>query len=318
METPKIELLNQLNNCVDILLSHIHSDELRYNVKQMLLDDTVAVETGEKYKLVEQGYEMKGNIITLHYSATGKIAFDIERIAMVIAMVKKDFPNQTVQYEKKQFRQPPYRARNANDTMLNRETYAETEQAFTCAKQNLEEAVRVGNKKLIEVFKKQFDLEVECMRFARTIDYAAKARQSEFKQSGWEANFYNQFCKGESHTNYYALGFSPISCDEYFLLKEKDMLDPDLTYEEAVVICNFYKVGIPIGDYEQKALSYYTNREIALKAKFGRKDGNGYRKPKNNKEEYEMKKLENEMARAKFILAVMARIFAEEEILNVA
>jgi len=312
METTKIDLLSQLDNCVDILFSYIHNDELRYNSKKYALNGDTALDICNYHKLSENGYEMNGTKITIHYNETGKISFEIDRLIMVIDMVKKSFPNHSVTEQKTTFRTAPYRAKLARDIMSLRDTFAESEQAFECAKHNLEESVQSGNKKLIEVFKKNFDIEVECMRYARTIDYKKKARESEFKQSGWEKIFYNQFCKGESNTNYYALGFSPINCDNYFLLKENDMLSPDLTYEEAAIICDFYKQGLPMDDYEKLQLSNYSKSEIELKAKFGRKNGDGFRKPKSNNELYSFNKLQNILARYKFVLNVLNRIFAEE------
>lgn len=318
MKTPKIELLEQLDNCVDILLSYIHNDEMRYNVKQKVLTE----ESGWRHfdsskKLAENGYEVNDNdIVTIYYNKTGKVRFDFTKLPFMIETVKKDFPDKEVKMEKTTFRLTPYRPKSAYDTVSQRKSLEESEHALEVAQNNVKQAIQSGNKGLVTVFNKQLETELECMTHAKKIDYSFKALQNEFKESGYEKQFYNDFCNGESKTNYYAIGFTPITAYDYKLLKEKDMLSPDMTYNEAAIVCDFYKHGVTMDDYERLQLSNFCKYEIELKAKFGRKNGDGYVKPKNNTETYNFNRLQNLMARSKFILDTLKYIFAEEEVTN--
>lgn len=313
----KTGLLEQIDDCINILLSPIESHEERLRIKEKALkDDNFHLDDDNVHLLAEKGYELNGNRITLHYNETGSIGFLARDFGAIYNMVNSKFPNSAVlpQNKVRSYSAKGCKEYTAQELMSRRTTFEETQEAYDFAKHNYEEANISGNKKLIELFTNYAKVEIECMKIAKNTDYARIAKEKEYRASVCHNTWKYEF--NQHSEMYYRLGFSPIGVDDYILLQEKDMLD--VTYEEAAVIVKFFyslKNGncTGINDFIEKNTKNIINADMNLRTTYGRKDGNGFIQPKNNNDRHRFQSMQNDLDRYRFIKTTIDAIFAESE-----
>jgi len=307
-------LLEQIDDCMNIMLSVVENHERRMELKGFALEDKLRpFEFEHIHLLAKKGYEVKGGSVILHYNETGKISFPVDNLATIYNMVKKDFPNTAVSSNRAK-NYTGMRSRTAQELMSIRTSFEDTQIAFDNAKHNYEQAVQSGNKGLITVFTEHGHIETECMKMAKNIDYERIANEKKYHATMEFLGWRNEFNKDSS--KYYQMGFSPITTDQYLALKQKELLH--VPYEEAAVISDFLyslKNGrcTGIDDYIAKNVTAIVNAEMNLRTRFGRKDGNGFVKPKNQNEERSFRDMQNKLDRTKFIAKVMDAIFHASE-----
>lgn len=313
----KTGLLEQIDDCINILLSTIESHEERLRIKERALkDNDFHLDDENVHLLVEKGYELNDSRITLHYNKTGSIGFLARDSATIYNMVKDKFPNSAVlpQNKVRYYSARGCKEYTAQELMAKRTTFEETQMAYDFAKHNYEEANKSGNKKLIELFTNYAKVEIECLKIAKNTDYSRIAKEKEYRASVCHNTWRHEF--NQHSEMYYRLGFSPIGVDDYILLQEKDMID--VTYEEAAVIVRFFndlKAGkcTGIDDFRQKNTTNIINADMNLRTTYGRKDGNGFIQPKNNGDRLRFQCMQNDLSRYRFIKTTIDSIFDESE-----
>lgn len=305
-------LLEQIDDCIDIMLSPIENYEKRMELKTWALEDKLRpFEDEHIHLLTEKGYQTENGGITLFYNETGKIQFAMRDLAVIYNMVKKNFPNTAVSSNKtRSYSAKGGSIKTAQELMSIRTSFEDTQIAYDNAKHNYEQAMQSGNSGLINVFTEHATIQKECMRIAKNIDYAAMDNEKKYKSSSVYLRWQNEFNKDSS--KYYRLGFSPITTNQYLALQAKELIN--VPYDEAAVISDFLyslKVGrcAGIDDYIKKNVTAIVNADMNIRTRFGRKDGNGFVKPKNNNEERSFRDMQNTLDRTKFISKVMNDIF---------
>jgi hypothetical protein len=316
VSSTKNGLLEQIDDCMNILLSKVENHEERLRMKEdaLKLEHVKFFDNNEDYHLLaEKGYQTKNGGITLFYNETGKIQFAVRDLAIIYNMVKKKFPETAVSSNRTK-NYTGMRSRTAQELMSIRTSFEDTQIAFDNAKHNYEQAIQSGNKGLIKVFTEHGTIEKECLKMAKNIDYDRIGNEKKYHASREFMGWRNEFNKNSS--KYYQMGFSPITTDQYLALKQKELLH--VPYEEAAVISDFLyslKNGrcAGIDDYIAKNVTAIVNADMNLRTRFGRKDGNGFVKPKNQNEERSFRDMQNKLDKTKFIAKVMDSIFHVNE-----
>ena len=254
-------------------------------------------------KLNKLGIRVKdGNLIVDIYKDG---SLEVGDIRTALGIVKKGFPAKTPAIKTGVSGPTNPKAREFRTVAESYGSLSEAERRVKVAEENLSQSKQEGrtkkvgdktvpievNKKLVATMQEQLTLAKSIHEEAKNVGeegYNRIAKQKKMDADKEFGAFWDEF---KDH-----FGYNDVRREQVYDAIEKQGRPKDLTYDTVQPLVMKEALGVEKKTIEQKRSDIeqrLVKNELELKDKYGRKDGGGLRKPKNNREEWEQRTLNN-------------------------
>jgi len=263
----------------------------------------------------------------------GVVSFQVGRIAEIEKAVKSQYPSGNKQSNSVAPPAGPKQRTSINERDINGryktkdQVLSDVDNMVNIHKENIAEAKRTGNTKLIEVFQREIDGLNKAREQADRTDYERlemerfinedlkdnpilKKIDEVNKSAGVRRN-------GDPYIdrNDFARKLISLNLLDYSAMKVKDVKEFEKAMDMAIQL---KESGETIDNRITKENADWFRDDINLTQKFAKKNGEGYREPKNNNEEREFNNLKNALERNKENVKTLEenRVLIEQAVKN--
>jgi len=300
LKEQKQDIVSQLDDVIETMWNNAPADERKVVLEAGLFP---VIPLSEIVSLLKaKGYNVsEGGMIKFSIYKDGNIQFNVTNALYIRDQINKDFPT-TIDSKNKTKSTGGSSTRNSKNvliqTAVNRGSLEATQAELQQAKDNQSEAERVGNKKLADVFKEEVERETKILAFAERIDFERAKLEQEYQA--------NEEVKKWNNTD-----DVPLPVETYKKAKELNLLGKNYSRDEIEILAN--SKGKSLDKIEKETKTELDKLEKEKVEKFGRVDGKGFVKPKNNAQEAELRNIDTAIGKRKSELKVVNELKRKQE-----